>query len=321
MSKLMTNQIPTSAIIAKIIEELRRSTKSWRAVSAAFSEADEQYGSSSDAFKEILKATKFSLSKVNKLITISRDSRLNAPCFERVQNWTVLYQVTTLKDQQLETLKASLLDNDVLTTRQVIEAKELEKKTPDPYKIAFAICIDENALKGGLFDGATLGKLRNLIAEIQDGVEHVRVDVMPRCENEVTKQLGNVTREFENIQHEHFQSEIKRWKKNNLKKNGKHPSPTLSLLLGLYADGEEARVSFDANPDQWLKEHAEDRAQEAEMWNEAAQRADEKKEKFIALAKAAHFHANTIITNTHIDQQEFESKEYDDPDYFVELAA
>jgi hypothetical protein len=189
-SKTMTiakkNTASPDDIIASILTELKNQTASWRLIAMQFAIAYEQFGSDSDTFKKILKATDFTYSTAMKLKDIGSDARLDDPAFEQVSAWTTLHQVTKLNDEQLETLKAELakpsLKNQLSNHKRVPTAAMIRKilnpetKATDPYQTIFTIKVDRNALKGQMFDGDAYEAMLNLVAQIQDTVPYVRVD-------------------------------------------------------------------------------------------------------------------------------------------------
>jgi hypothetical protein len=227
----MTNAIETNKTsIEKFIEmienELKQQNASWMRVALAFSEAAEQYGTDSDAYKKILRATNFSDSKARKLIAIARDNRLTAyqDAFASIHSWTTLYEVTTLTDEQITELVARACSdqniksrgNSVITHGLVSAVKRGDAvKEVDPYKVAFEIRIDENALKAGEFGEDDYEKLLKLISQIQDTVSFVRVDDTPRIEKTHTSYWDKLEREAQKARRQMLEQALKSYKEHS----------------------------------------------------------------------------------------------------------
>lgn len=69
---MISNFAAPSEFIERIASELEAVNRSWSRIGSALSEAEEIFGYDSDAFKQILKATKFSRSTATKLLKIAR---------------------------------------------------------------------------------------------------------------------------------------------------------------------------------------------------------------------------------------------------------
>lgn len=170
-----TNRISKDEIVGVIKDELCKQLASWRVIATQFGVAYDQYGSDSDAFKEICRKTGFSKSTAMKLQSISGDARLNAPEFSACHAWTVLYEISRLTDSQLEKLKAELVTSRKSPTSSVIKRLFNEKKDPDNYSALLVVRVDVNAIKSGKFDGEAYANLMSAASDI-GLVPYVRLD-------------------------------------------------------------------------------------------------------------------------------------------------
>src|SRR5437868_9450915 len=100
------NQKTFNDFVAIIRENVEASTRNWHAIAAAFAEAKETFGTNSDSIKALCLTTKFSISKASKLALIASNERLKAHKTElsTVHSWTVLYEITTLTDEEFTEL-------------------------------------------------------------------------------------------------------------------------------------------------------------------------------------------------------------------------
>jgi hypothetical protein len=177
----LSNKKPVGEFVVFIKQQLEASTQSWRKVAEAFREASEMYGLESNSYKELLKATNFHKSKVSKLIAIASSERLKrySNQLSSVQSWATLYEVTTLTDEQFSTLCTdyNLDDPDVRPslTESNVRSFKIKKLVASPFKRFAYISIDEDALKGGLLDGAALEALHNTLKEFGDTSPYIQV--------------------------------------------------------------------------------------------------------------------------------------------------
>lgn len=304
---MIANMMPEMDIIKTIKTEMAKATVAWKVIAQVFSDAEEQYGSGSDSFSRILKATRFSKSTAMKLIKVARCKRIsnNADMLDRVQAWTVLYEISTLTDSQFDELINSICDDDVVTSGMVKKCKDTEPKQVDQYKAAFEIRIDEFALKGGSFDGANYEKLMDLIAQIQNEIPHVRVDSANLYEDSVAKYWSALQKIEEQIMHQEFRKAIKQYKetsnewksKKRLKYKGA-PKPQISS----YATSQDAFVSFKADPKSFFDE-LEYEYSKSEIWNRARDEHAKRAAKFAERANAQFQYANTVAICESVDDQ------------------
>jgi len=80
------------------------------------------------------------------------------------------------------------------------------KKTtePDPYKTVFSIQIDINALKSNSFSGGDYQELMEMIEEIQNRLNHIRIIEKPEMENDAIQYLKELDREFDKVVRKEF---------------------------------------------------------------------------------------------------------------------
>ncbi len=296
------NRTSNAAVPAEFIEciaaELRAITKSWNRIGSTLSEAEEVFGYDSDAFKQILKAAKFSRGTATKLVKIARSERLqkHSEIFEKCQAWTTLYEITTLSDEQFSDLLGLVVEGEIVTYGMVRKVKGTPKKA-DAYKVAFTVRIDENALKGGLVDGAEFERLLDLIAQIQDTVPFIRVDSVDRFDEEGSHYVRALQKEYDRLMRGHLALAIKKYKRNSpewksYKRNrgGHHPS------IANFGSEDEVRLAFDERPAEVLGILGYDEFDQAATYSEAQIAVERKNEKFVRSANTPFHHANTIVS-------------------------
>lgn len=99
---------PVAEIIATINRELERQTQAWKAIGAELYELKSTYGFQSEEAQAVIEATGWNKSTISKLAKIGGDDRLSDPLFRSVDAWSVLYDVATLNNVQLDQLKEQL---------------------------------------------------------------------------------------------------------------------------------------------------------------------------------------------------------------------
>ena len=182
----------------KIKSEIKTATGAWRAVAQLFAAAANEFGTDSDKFKALLIATNFSRSKVYKLIAIANNERLQMyeDTLQSVVAWTVMYEITTLLDNEFQKFIASVDSDTVITTKEVNAARVKKPVIADPYKTVFSIQIDENAIKAQLFSGNEYQELLDAIETIQNTMNYVRVKQTPLFENDSARFYDELDREY-----------------------------------------------------------------------------------------------------------------------------
>jgi hypothetical protein len=190
------NMTSTNEFALRIKTLLSASTAAWRQIATVLSDAEEQFGYDDKKFSNLLKAVAFSKATATKMIKIARDKRIaaNAEIFDTCLAWTVLYEITTLDDDQfaalLNVLEMSDYErrekgNKVLTVSTVKKIKDADKeKVIDPYRPAFSIRIDVEALRTKEFNGTEYEVLMDHLRAIANEVPFVRVDAATLIEKE-----------------------------------------------------------------------------------------------------------------------------------------
>ena len=168
-----SNKKPVSEFVTYIRDNLAISTKSWKLIAAAFHEASDMYGFDSDSYKRLLKETGFHKSKASKFIAIAASERLRRyeTQLQCVHSWNTLYEITTLTEEQFDSLcifyNLDKVDTcPFLTESQVMAFKRVEAPK-SPFKRLAYISVDEDALKGQLLDGSVLETLHETLKTLE----------------------------------------------------------------------------------------------------------------------------------------------------------
>lgn len=295
----ITNTTSTFDFIQTINKELSSVTKSWKRIAQAFYDADEQFSSSSDEFKAIMKATGFNLATATKLVKIAQSDRLkrHADVFAKVHAWTVLYAVTTLTDEQFARLLVLIPEGSVVKSSMVAKAKETEKKETDPYKPIFTIRIDENALRGDLFDGDDYANLHNLVAEIQKSIPYLRVDTVDRFDNSASLHNAGLQKQYGKILTKRFGEAIANYKQSSSEWINYHKSPTKrnKPLIAIFQDVADANLALRENPAAAFAALGSDLFDMAAIWNEASQTYAAKTNEYATKANTEFCYASSIV--------------------------
>jgi hypothetical protein len=192
----ISNEATVAYYADQIKHEMKTATGAWRAVANLFASASNEFGTDSDKFKALVKETNFSRSKVYKLIAIANDGRLKMyeDTLQCVMAWTVMYEITTLKDHEFQRFTNIVYGDTVITIKEVNAARDKEIVIADPFKTLFSIQIDENALKAQLFSGDEYQELLDAIETIQNTMNYVRVQQTSVFENDVARFHSQVER-------------------------------------------------------------------------------------------------------------------------------
>lgn len=200
-SQDFANETPVAYYAVKIKAEMKTATGAWRAVAELFAAAANEFSTDSDKFKSLMKATNFSRSKVYKLIATATDERLKMyeDKLQSVIAWTVMYEITTLLDDEFQKFIDSVDSDTVITIKEVNAARVKETLTPDPYKTVFSIQIDVNAIKAQLFSGKDLQELVAALETIQNTMNYVRVKKTSLIENDAARFADEFEREYDKL--------------------------------------------------------------------------------------------------------------------------
>lgn len=194
----ITNTANVSYYVDKIKNEMTVATGAWRNVAELFAAASNEFGNDSDKFKALVKATNFSRSKVAKLIAIANDQRLKTheEIVQCVDAWTVMYEMTTLTNDEFQEFISSVKGETVITKKEVNAARVKETVKVDPYKTVFSIQIDVNAIQAQLFSGTDYQELIDAIETIQNTMNYVRVQETTLFENDAARFYSELDREY-----------------------------------------------------------------------------------------------------------------------------
>ena len=203
---ITSNETPVLVYVEKIKKHIGDATHAWRQVAEVFASAADEFHFESDKMKSLMKQTGFSKSKASKLISIHKCKRLREcySTFRMTNTWTVLYEITKLNDQEFEKL-LGLVDGDEIVTQRLVNMSRTKKTTePDPYKTVFSIQVDINALKSNSFSGNDYQELMEMIEEIQNRLNHIRIIETPEMENDAIQHLKELDREFDKVVRKEF---------------------------------------------------------------------------------------------------------------------
>ena len=194
----ITNTANVSYYVDKIKNEMTVAMGAWRNVAELFAAASNEFGNDSDKFKALVKATNFSRSKVAKLIAIANDQRLKTheEIVQCVDAWTVMYEMTTLTNDEFQEFISSVKGETVITKKEVNAARVKETVKVDPYKTVFSIQIDVNAIQAQLFSGTDYQELIDAIETIQNTMNYVRVQETTLFENDAARFYSELDREY-----------------------------------------------------------------------------------------------------------------------------
>lgn len=243
----------------RIREEMKNSNKSWKVVARILSEAQERFVQQPDAFKAVTKHVNLSRPSVVKLIAIANDERLDryADYFDQCAAWSVLYQITTLDDEQFAELIAkldaqkSLLESvPAVNTALVNSVKNKEKKPANPYKLAFELRIDADAILTDQFTEADFDQLRDAIAEIAAKVPFVSIVKHDVFETINANAVEALMRQEEKVRLGRAKSVISDHMKSTAYKNLKKKNKNAPLAV--YDNREEALAAFADDADVFM---------------------------------------------------------------------
>ena len=286
----------------KIKSEMKTATGAWRAVAQLFAAASNEFGTDSDKFKSLLIATNFSRSKVAKLIAVANDERLKIyeDTLQSVSAWTVMYDITTLSDDEFQKFIASVDSDTVITTKEVNAARVKETVIADPYKTVFSIQVDENAIKAQMFSGDEYQELLDAIETIKSTMNYVRVQQTNLFENDVARFAAELDREYNKQVRKSLFDGLKSslsthrthmsWNKDWAPEHRKSAATLLKIdrerVEGFYATGEIEKAFSVAGVD----------FDQSKLWEIATRNVHKMREtKFAMKASAADAFANTEI--------------------------
>jgi hypothetical protein len=228
-------------------------TQNWLEIAAAFAEAKEMYGTGSGSFKDLCKRTRFSESTITKLISIINFDRLKeyAVQFSSVHSWGTLYAISTLTEEQFETLKADYKLNDPKTFAPFITQADVEryKKGPTERSIfrGYAVIqVDDEAVKGGLLTGVEFEELQRLLEKMETMSEYVAVKRVGNEEKEELSRLNRIENKFKQLTRKRYLEGINAILARYHKMKGEKDLAFVVRILGRNRD--EAMAHLAENP-------------------------------------------------------------------------
>jgi hypothetical protein len=285
---MTSNETAVSTYVAQIKKYIGDATHSWRQIADIFASAADEFSFTSDKMKSLMKQTGFSKSKTSKLISISKSKRLrdHYNTFRATEAWTVLYEVTKLTEDEFKKLIGRLDGDEIVTQSQVNSAKTKIVTEVDPYKTVFSIQIDINAIKGGNFCGSDYSELRDLIEEIQNRLNHIRVVETSELDNDAAQFAVELEREFDRAVRKEFSEAKKVYQKSAKDKN----------LFGFYTKDELNDLMKSKNFEEAFSAIDSDRFDQNSLWAKAEQEVSKKRRaKFIPKIRPHDEFANTAI--------------------------
>lgn len=283
-----SNETAVDTYVDRIKQHLSDATFAWRQISEILAAAADEFGLDSDRMKSLRKKTKFSKSKVSKLIAIATNKRLrdHYATFQSTEAWTVLYEITKLTDDEFTKLIDSLDDDQIVTQADVNSAKTKIVAEVDPYKTVFNIQIDVNAIKCGIFTGDDYEELREAIETIQNTLNHVRVTETNQFENDAARFCAEIEREFDRLTREEFNEAKKRYKKQAKDKS----------MMGIYSEDELNFLMHNKEYETAFGALGSDQFDQTRLYNEAIKKVYEKRQKkFGPLVRPHNEFANTAL--------------------------
>lgn len=283
-----SNETAVATYVDRIKKHMSDATFAWRQIAEILAAAADEFGFDSDKMKSLRKQTGFSKSKASKLITIATSKRLrdHYATFETTNAWTVLYEITKLTDDEFATLLGNVDPDEVITQKDVNNARKKIEKEVDPYKTVFSIQIDVNAIKSGMFSGSDYQELHDAIETIQNTLNHVRVVETNQFDNEAARFYAEIEREFDKVTRAEFNAAKKSYKKRTKDKT----------LFGPYTAEELAQLMREKDYATAFDALDSDRFDQSRLYNAAINNAYKKREKkFGPLVRPHDEYANTEI--------------------------
>lgn len=284
---------PVGYFISYIRERVGSATRNWREIAQAFADAKEMYGADSVTFKELCTQTKFTRSTADRLAKIATDNRLkkHTEDLAAVHSWSTLYAITQLDDEQFARLIADhgngfITESMVKTIRKGLLAKR------DSWRVFATIYVDENAMKGQLFNeyAETLHELLSRAGTIPN-VKIAESEAHEKIEHHFAKRIEA---ESKRILRTQLDSAINAYARSSvmpaLNRKGKRKSLAARrnwVMKNLFACSKaELMTSFKEDPKSIFDQLDTDIYKEGQVWNEAAARVKTHRDKFAEKVRA-----------------------------------
>lgn len=208
------NETQAEKYVDDIQEELQKPSNAWSRIGDIFAAARDQFGRSSTEMDYIAKKLKFSIVKIDKLIKISADKRLESyhRFFGSVPSWTVLYDVTNLNDDQFTVLTQKLQAGERLTSRLVtsIRKPKVQKKSNQMHTLA-TVQMDINAIRTGIADQEDYEALMGSLQDLANRIPFVKLIINDLLSNDILKREKEVQREYDAVARKVLTKERKRF--------------------------------------------------------------------------------------------------------------
>lgn len=252
LDDLFPDRKTVAEFASEIFEHIQAANKNWYNVAKTFAEAREAYGAESIKFKELIKITGFSKSKVSKLIKIATSERLrvHAEQLATIHSWGTLYEIDTLDEDQFQKLKQIYNLDDGKPPQHTISqnaVSSLKKIAPDkPVMKTFAVIqFDPSADKNGLIPQKAFDCLAGLLLEISDLDPHISVDWNDELNDEYMKNELRLERKATQIARRYYDDEIERRISSSPSNFAEKLSQKVIRLFG--ASREELKMDFNAD--------------------------------------------------------------------------
>ena len=282
------NQKPVEDFISYIRERVGTATRNWREIAQAFAEAKEMYGADSDAFKRLCKATKFTRSTADRLAKVAASARLkeHEPELAAVHSWSTLHAITLLDDAQFAQLLKER-SGDFITESMVAALRKGPPAKKDSWGVFATIYVDQNAMKGQLFNGDHVEALRELLSRAQTDIPYLKVTESHAEEKIESHFQARVAAESKCILRAKLNSAIDGYARSAkmppLNEKGKLKSPVARrdwVIANCFGTRAELMADFEENPKKAFEQLSSDLYDQGQVWNEAVSKVMTQRDKF-----------------------------------------
>jgi len=311
-TNIILHEMMNTKTIAEFVEYIKTraqtSTQAWLEIAHAFAEAKEMYGSESDAFRKLLKETEFSRATANKLSSIATSKRLEKykEKLSAVHSWSTLYTIHSLADERFEKVKeAFALDNKevgvAFITIRKLEALFKQKIEETSFKLYATIKLDEEAMRGRLFDGGDYENLENLLEQIQTTIPYlkvIRTDVDGKIESQFQ---SKIVKYIDTIGRQQLLESLNTAISKYPHKKGEKSSAKFQRLFKMSKD--ELLMMFNDSPKEAF-EYIGGTYDQADVYNQAVAKASKWSESIadkVRSSREAYYAANNIIQSVSKD--------------------
>ena len=300
------NQKPVEDFISYIRERVGTATRNWREIAQAFAEAKEMYGADSDAFKRLCKATKFTRSTADRLAKVAASARLkeHEPELAAVHSWSTLHAITLLDDAQFAQLLKER-SGDFITESMVAALRKGPVAKKDFWRVFATIYVDEDAMKGLLFDGDHAEILRELLSRAQTEIPYLKVTESHADDKIDNHFQARVVAESKCILRARLDSAIAAYARSAkmppLNEKGKPKSPVARrdwVIANCFGTRAELMADFEENPKDVFDRLGSDLFNMGQVWDEAAKKVRDKRDRFavkLRFGEGQFAEANSVL--------------------------